>query len=77
MANISTSKASADLERLVRPMTTLENLRGHELVPIDDVQRRPDMFPVLRVLIDRDRRPGQYLLRGSASHGLGPGRQRS
>jgi uncharacterized protein len=36
-------------------------------VCIDEVQRRPDLFPVLRVLIDRDRRPGRFLLLGSAS----------
>ena len=48
-------------------MTALENLQGTGLVVIDHVQRRPDLFPILRVLIDRDDRPGQYLLLGSAS----------
>ena len=42
-----------DLARLAEPMTALERLRG--LVVIDEVQRRPDLFPVLRVLADRDR----------------------
>ncbi|MCW5633703.1 MAG: ATP-binding protein [Rubrivivax sp.] len=57
-----------DLRRLDEPMTALEALRG--LVVIDEVQRRPDLFDVLRVLIDRERRPGQFLLLGSASPAL-------
>jgi predicted AAA+ superfamily ATPase len=63
-------ESPGDLERLDRAMTTLENLQGPELVVIDEVQRRPDLFPILRVLIDRDDRPGQYLLLGSASPSL-------
>lgn len=57
-----------DLERLSEPMTALEALTG--LVVIDEIQRRPDLFPVLRVLIDRASDPGQYLLLGSASPAL-------
>src|SRR5262245_622692 len=57
-----------DVERLDQPMTALEPLRG--LVVIDEIQRRPDLFPALRVLIDRDDRPGQYLILGSAAPGL-------
>lgn len=57
-----------DLQRLDEPMTALEPLRG--LVVIDEVQRRPDLFPILRVLIDRDNRPGRYLVLGSASPAL-------
>src|SRR5436305_12616559 len=53
-----------DLARLEEPMLALEDLRG--LVVIDEIQRRPDLFPVLRVLIDRPRAP-RYLLLGSAS----------
>ena len=56
------------LRRLDEPMTALETLRG--LVVIDEVQLRPELFPVLRVLIDRDSRPGQYLILGSASPAL-------
>lgn len=40
------------------------------LVVIDEVQRRPDLFPVLRALVDDDRRPGRFLLLGSASPAL-------
>jgi predicted AAA+ superfamily ATPase len=39
------------LARLAEPMTELARLRG--VVVIDEVQRRPDLFPVLRVLADR------------------------
>ncbi|MEI8264504.1 MAG: ATP-binding protein [Betaproteobacteria bacterium] len=51
--------------RLTQPMDTLSKLQG--LVVIDEVQRRPGLFPMLRVLIDRSDAPGQYLLPGSAS----------
>ena len=40
---------------------------AHELVVIDEVQRMPELFPLLRTLIDRDRRPGRFLLLGSSS----------
>jgi uncharacterized protein len=51
------------------PMTVLSELRG-ELVVIDEAQRMEELFPVLRVLIDQDRRPGRFLLLGSASPDL-------
>lgn len=57
-----------DARRLEQPLETLRRLRG--LVVIDEVQRRPGLFPVLRVLIDRSDEPGQYLLLGSASPAL-------
>ena len=52
-------------QRLTQPVETLSRLQG--LVVIDEVQRRPALFPLLRVLIDRSDAPGQYLLLGSAS----------
>lgn len=54
-----------DLARLAEPMMALEGLRG--LVVIDEVQRRPDLFPVLRVLADRRPLPARFLVLGSAS----------
>lgn len=57
-----------DLARLDDPMLALEPLRG--LVIIDEVQRTPELFPVLRVLADRPRAPARFLLLGSASPGL-------
>lgn len=53
------------LARLSEPMTALENLSG--LVVIDEVQRLPAIFPVLRVLADRKEKPASLLLLGSAS----------
>jgi predicted AAA+ superfamily ATPase len=58
----------ADEARLDQPMTALDRLRG--LVVIDEVQRVPGIFPVLRVLADRPRRPARFLLLGSASPDL-------
>lgn len=38
-----------------------------KLVILDEIHRAPDLFPVLRGMIDRSRKPGMYLLLGSAS----------
>lgn len=57
-----------DLARLNEPMLALKNLRG--LVVIDEIQQRADLFPILRVLADRPRKPARFLLLGSASPGL-------
>jgi predicted AAA+ superfamily ATPase len=54
-----------DLARLDAPRQTLGALTG--LVVIDEVQRRPDLFPLLRVLADRDGSPARFLILGSAS----------
>ena len=55
----------ASLARLAEPMTALAGLRG--VVVIDEVQRRPDLFQVLRVLADRKPLPARFLILGSAS----------
>ena len=47
------------------PMTALQGLRG--LVVIDEAQRQPGLFPVLRVLADRAGQPATFLILGSAS----------
>lgn len=54
-----------DVRRLSAPLTTLEKLTG--LVIIDEVQRRPDLFELLRVLVDRPGNAARFLLLGSAS----------
>jgi hypothetical protein len=54
----------ADVARLASPMLTLEPLRG--LVVIDEIQRMPKLFEVLRVLADRPRTPARFLILGSA-----------
>jgi len=56
------------LAQFVEPMTALERLRG--LVVIDEVQHRPDLFPILRVLADRRPLPARFLVLGSASPDL-------
>lgn len=56
------------LARLEQPMTALRPLRG--LVVIDEIQRLPDLFAVLRVLADRRSRPARFLILGSASGDL-------
>ena len=58
----------ASLARLDEPMTALRPLKG--LVVIDEIQRRPDLFPVLRVLADRRNPPAHFLILGSASGNL-------
>lgn len=43
---------------------------AHALVILDEVQRQPGLFPVIRALVDADRRPGRFLVLGSASPDL-------
>ncbi len=40
------------------------------LVILDEIQRKPELFPLLRALVDADRRPGRFLILGSASPAL-------
>jgi predicted AAA+ superfamily ATPase len=54
-----------DTRRLSQPLQTLETLAG--LVVLDEVQRRPDLFEILRVLVDRSDNVAQFLLLSSAS----------
>ena len=54
-----------DLARLSEPTLALAPVAG--TVVIDEAQRLPGIFPVLRVLVDEDRRPGRFLVLGSAS----------
>lgn len=55
----------AGLARLAEPDLALRSLRG--VVVIDEIQRRPDLFPLLRVLADRRPLPARFLILGSAS----------
>lgn len=57
-----------DLARLGDPMFVLKGLKG--LVIIDEIQRYPDLFQVLRVIVDRPRSPSRFLVLGSASPDL-------
>lgn len=57
-----------DLARLAEPKLALADRAG--LVVIDEVQRRPELFPVLRVLVDREGANARFLILGSASPSL-------
>lgn len=50
---------------LQRPETFLENLAGSQTVIIDEAQKASRIFDAIKLRVDRDRRPGQYLLLGS------------
>lgn len=56
----------SDLAKLADPELFLSR-HADQLVVLDEIQRQPDLFPVLRALIDENRRPGRFLLLGSAS----------
>jgi uncharacterized protein len=58
-------ESPADLARLSNPELALSRLGG--LVIFDEIQRLPELFPVLRVLADRVERPASFLILGSAS----------
>jgi uncharacterized protein len=56
------------LARLEEPKIALESLKG--LVVIDEIQRRPELFPLLRVLADRKPNPAKFLILGSSTPDL-------
>ncbi|MDP8253925.1 MAG: ATP-binding protein [Candidatus Kaelpia aquatica] len=58
----------SSLVALADPKGVLESLKG--LVVIDEVQQRPELFPLLRVLLDRKPLPAKFLILGSASPGF-------
>jgi len=57
-----------DLARLSDPMLALKDLRG--VIVIDEIQRKPELFNILRVLADRRPLPARFLILGSASPDL-------
>jgi len=56
-----------DAARLDQPQLALEDLKG--LVAIDEIQRMPELFPLLRYLVDQDL-GRKFLILGSASRDL-------
>ena len=64
-ANYFDLEDPAHLAALDEPMTALRDLEG--TVVIDEVQLRPDLFPVIRVLADRSPLPAKFLILGSAA----------
>lgn len=67
-ANFFDLEDPRDLARLGDPTLILPALDG--TIVIDEAQRRSDLFPILRVLVDADRRNGRFLVLGSASPDL-------
>lgn len=59
-------ESPGDEGKLVDPELFFERFEDH-LIIIDEIQRRPDLFPIIRSVVDRNRRPGRFLLLGSAS----------
>jgi predicted AAA+ superfamily ATPase len=55
-----------DLNKLRDPVLFFQQ-HPDSCIIIDEVQRKPDLFPILRSVIDQDRRPGRFILLGSAS----------
>ena len=47
------------------PSGFIRNLAGP--VVIDEIQKAPDLFPAVKLAVDKDRRPGRFLLTGSAN----------
>jgi len=58
-----------DLARLENPMLALSNVT-QKLIVIDEIQRRPELFPVLRVIVDKNKKKQKFLILGSASRDL-------
>jgi uncharacterized protein len=58
-------ESPADLARLTNPELALSQLRGW--IVLDEIQRMPELYPVLRVLADRPELPARFLVLGSAS----------
>lgn len=56
----------SDINKLQSPELYLREHAG-ALVIIDEIQRKPELFALLRALVDQDRRPGRFLILGSAS----------
>ena len=58
-----------DLRKLDQAQLYLEE-HSDSLIILDEIQRKPELFPLIRALVDMDRRPGRFLILGSASPDL-------
>ena len=61
-------EAPEDLALFANPKLTLSSLKG--LIVIDKIQKIPEIFPLIRVLVDSDKKDKQFLILGSASRDL-------
>lgn len=60
---------SSDVNKLLDPEMYLRRYEDR-LVIIDEVQRMPELFPLMRAMVDQKRRAGRFLVLGSASPAL-------
>ena len=58
-----------DLQKLDDAQLYLQQFQNH-LIILDEAQRKPELFPLLRSMIDQDRKPGRFMILGSASPSL-------
>lgn len=58
-----------DLQKLGDAQLYLQQFQDH-LIILDEAQRKPELFPLLRSMIDQDRKPGRFMVLGSASPSL-------
>lgn len=58
-----------DLQKLDDAQLYLQQFQDH-LIILDEAQRKPELFPLLRSMIDQERRPGRFMILGSASPSL-------
>lgn len=56
----------SELAKMTDPELFLSRY-ADRLIVLDEIQRQPELFPILRALIDETRHPGRFLLLGSAS----------
>ena len=56
----------SDIRKLTEPEVFFD-VHPDRLICLDEIQRVPELFPVLRSVIDERQRPGQFLILGSAS----------
>ncbi len=59
----------SERNKLNEPEIFFDNFRDR-LICLDEIQTQPELFSILRVEIDRDRRPGRFIFLGSASRDL-------
>jgi predicted AAA+ superfamily ATPase len=58
-----------DIQKLDDAQLYLQQFKDH-LIILDEAQRKPELFPLLRSMIDQDRKPGRFMILGSASPSL-------
>jgi predicted AAA+ superfamily ATPase len=64
-------ESPGDLTRLSNPELLLKSLKG--IIVLDEIQRMPGLYPILRVLADRPTIPSRFVILGSSSPDLKEG----